>query len=131
MEKLGHSVTESQTLGHVVTLSRSHAVMEKPGHSVTILPEATYEKNRYETVRRPKEAKFVTYVFLGSKTHTLKRMFTDAARPFYESSAVLCMGKPPMAESVQFIKDRFVSCGLTCPDEVAGCILRESRNIPY
>ena len=35
MEKPGHSVTESQTLGHVVTLSRSHAVMEKPGHSVT------------------------------------------------------------------------------------------------
>ena len=75
--------------------------------------------------------KHVTYVFLGSKTHTLKRMFTDAARPFYESSAVLCMGKPPMAESVQSVKDRFVSCGLTCPDEVAGCILRESRNIPY
>ena len=27
---IGHSVTESQTLGHAVTLSRRHAVMKKP-----------------------------------------------------------------------------------------------------
>lgn len=33
--------------------------MGKPGHSVTILPEVAYEKNRYETVRRSKEAKCV------------------------------------------------------------------------
>lgn len=73
----------------------------------------------------------VTYVFLGSKTHTLKRMFTDSARPFYESSAILGMEKPPLDESARFIRERFASQGIDCPEQVVNRILTDSGNIPY
>lgn len=73
----------------------------------------------------------VDYVFLGSKTHTLRRMFTDAARPFYESAAVLCMSKPPEDESVAFLVSRFGSFGVTCPEPVARAIMTAANNIPY
>lgn len=75
--------------------------------------------------------KKVDYVFLGSKTHTLRRMFTDAARPFYESAAVLCMRKPPEDESVAFLVSRFGSAGMTCPESVARLIMTSANNIPY
>ena len=73
----------------------------------------------------------VDYVFLGSKTHTLRRMFTDAARPFYESAAVLCMSKPPEDESVAFLVSRFGSTGMACPEPVARAIMAAANNIPY
>ena len=73
----------------------------------------------------------VDYVFLGSKTHTLRRMFTDAARPFYESAAVLCMGKPPEDESVAFLVSRFGSAGVTCSEPTARAIMLAANNIPY
>lgn len=75
--------------------------------------------------------KKVDYVFLGSKTHTLRRMFTDAARPFYESAAVLCMSKPPEDESVAFLVSRFGSAGMVCPESVARAIMAAANNIPY
>ena len=73
----------------------------------------------------------VDYVFLGSKTHTLKRMFTDAARPFYESAAVLCMGKPPEDESVAFLMSRFASVDVECSESVAQSIRKAANNVPY
>lgn len=73
----------------------------------------------------------VDYVFLGSKTHTLKRMFTDATRPFYESAAVLAMGKPPENESVVFLVSRFASAGVECSESVARSIMAAANNVPY
>lgn len=73
----------------------------------------------------------VDYVFLGSKTHTLRRMFTDAARPFYESAAILSMGKPPENESIAFLMSRFASAGVECSEPVAQAIMTAANNIPY
>lgn len=73
----------------------------------------------------------VDYVFLGSKTHTLKRMFTDAARPFYESAAILCMDKPPESESVAFLVSRFASAGMECTEPIAQAMVAAANNIPY
>ena len=73
----------------------------------------------------------VRYLFLGSKTHMLKRMFGDKARPFYKSAATVRLPKPPEDESLAFVKERFASCSIGIDDAEARRIVAESENIPY
>ena len=71
------------------------------------------------------------YVFLGSKTHLMKRMFGDHARPFYNSAFNLRLGKPPIEESAAFLADRFRAEGAEIGKEHIARILDVSENIPY
>jgi hypothetical protein len=73
----------------------------------------------------------VRYLFLGSKTHMLKRMFGDKARPFYKSAATVRLPKPPEDESLAFVKERFASRSIGVDDAEARRIVMESENIPY
>ena len=73
----------------------------------------------------------VRYVFLGSKTHLVKRMFGDATRPFYNAALPMPLKKPPMDASLDFLLTRFRDSGLSIASEVAGEILSVSENIPY
>jgi hypothetical protein len=73
----------------------------------------------------------VRYLFLGSKTHMLKRMFGDKARPFYKSAATVRLPKPPEDESLAFVKERFASRSIGMDDAEARRIVTESENIPY
>jgi hypothetical protein len=58
-------------------------------------------------------------------------MFTDAARPFYQSALVLEMGKPPRDESIAFLRRRFSQAGFSVDDDALGAIVEASGNIPY
>ena len=73
----------------------------------------------------------VRYLFMGSKTHMLKRMFGDKARPFYKSAATVRLPKPPEDESLAFVKERFASRSIGVDDAEARRIVMESENIPY
>ena len=73
----------------------------------------------------------VSYIYLGSQTHLLKRMFTDAARPFYQSALVLEIGKPPREESVAFLCHRFGEIDLKADGAALDAIVEASENIPY
>ena len=73
--------------------------------------------------------KNVRYVFLGSKTHLMKRMFGNATRPFYNSALPMPLPKPP--ESLEFLTSRFRDAGLALSSENAQAILAASENIPY
>jgi len=73
----------------------------------------------------------VRYVFFGSKTHLLMRMFGDRSRPFYKSASVIKLEKPPRGESVDFVKKRFATCPIIVDDEVAERIVETSENIPH
>lgn len=75
--------------------------------------------------------KNVRYVFLGSKTHLMKRMFGDATRPFYNSALPMPLRKPPEAESLEFLTSRFRDAGIALSAELAEEILSTSENIPY
>ena len=75
--------------------------------------------------------KNVRYVFLGSKTHLMKRMFGDATRPFYNSALPMPLPKPPESESLEFLTSRFHDAGLVLSTENAQAILDASENIPY
>jgi len=71
------------------------------------------------------------YVFLGSKTHLMKRMFGAAARPFYQSAFNMKIGKPPVEESAAFVTSRFADAGMALASEALDRILAVSENIPY
>ena len=72
-----------------------------------------------------------SYLFLGSRTHLLQRMFTDATRPFYNSAVPFQLGKPPEIESRAFIRNRFQTCGIRADDDAVETILAASENIPF
>ena len=71
------------------------------------------------------------YVFFGSKTHLMKRMFGDHSRPFYNSAFNVRMGKPPVDESVRYVQERFLSEGAEIGVPEVERIVALSENIPY
>lgn len=73
----------------------------------------------------------VRYLFFGSKSHMLRRMFGEKTRPFYKSATTIRLHKPPEDESVEFVKSRFASCGMGIDDKEAKRIVAESENVPY
>lgn len=73
----------------------------------------------------------VRYVFFGSKTHLLERMFSDHARPFYNSALAMPLAKPPVEESREFVRSHFADVGIHVGEEEVEAILRTSDNIPY
>jgi len=75
--------------------------------------------------------KNVRYVFLGSRTHLMKRMFGDAMRPFYNSASAMPLSKPPIDESREFLVSRFRDAGVALGDGSVETILRISQNVPY
>ena len=77
------------------------------------------------------EQQNVRYVFLGSKTHMLKRMFGEKSRPFYKSTATIKLGKPPEDQSRAFVAERFSSCGIGIDATEVSRIVEASENIPY
>ena len=73
----------------------------------------------------------VRYVFLGSKTHLMKRMFTDHARPFYKSATLLHLDKPPVAESMSYVIGRMKAYGVAVAPELAADIVARADSLPY
>lgn len=73
----------------------------------------------------------VRYVFFGSKTHLLKRMFGEKSRPFYKSAATMRLGKPPAEESLSFVMGRFASRSIGIDESTARRIVSETANVPY
>ena len=73
----------------------------------------------------------VSYIFLGSRYHMLRRMFTDHNRPFYKSALTVLLDKPPLEESVRFVVSRFKSGGIKIGEDVAALLVAKAENIPY
>ena len=73
----------------------------------------------------------VRYVFLGSKTHLMKRMFCDRASPFYRAAQNMKIDRPPREESGEYVVSRFADAGMSVAPEALERILDASSNIPY
>lgn len=73
----------------------------------------------------------VSYVFLGSKTHMLERMFASRSRPFYNSAQKFLLMRPPADESAEFLISRFASVKLRLSPSLAADMVRRTDNVPY
>lgn len=73
----------------------------------------------------------IAYVFLGSKTHMLERMFASPSRPFYNSAQKFMLSRPPVEESRRFVVERFRSVGISISEVLAEKIVSLAGNVPY
>lgn len=89
--------------------------------------------NRFERVMRSVIQKHenVSYIFLGSRYHMLRRMFTSHNRPFYKSALTVLLDKPPVEESIAFVMNRFRHGGIAIDPDVAALLVARADNIPY
>ena len=89
--------------------------------------------NEFERVMRSviENHSDISYVFLGSKTHMMKRMFSKPSRPFYRSAQSFSLGLPPFDESRDFLIARFESVGIELSASVAEKMVKLSGNVPY
>ena len=126
----------SEALTEVLDLPQK--LMGGKGRAVVVFDEFQEVKDllpddRFERVMRSviQSHRNVSYIFLGSRYHILRRMFTDHNRPFYKSAVTVLIGKPPVEESVRFVVDRFASAGKVIPRESAERLVAKIENIPY
>ena len=93
-----------------------------------LLPNDGFERVMRSVIQSHRN---VSYIFLGSRYHILRRMFTDHNRPFYKSAVTILLDKPPVEESIRFVVDRFANAGKSIAREVAEHLVAKIENIPY
>ena len=89
---------------------------------------AQFERTMRSVIEKQEK---VTYVFLGSKTHLLERMFASKSRPFYNSAQKFLLQRPPENESAAFLIDRFASASIRLSRSLADDMVRRIDNVPY
>ena len=103
-------------------------VMDEFQEVESLMPNCGFERVMRSVIQRHRN---VSYIFLGSRYHLLRRMFTDHARPFYKSALTMLLDKPPLEESVAFVASRFESAGLAITPDAARRLVGRVDNIPY
>ena len=73
----------------------------------------------------------VRFIYCGSKKHTMTDMFTNAKKPFYESTSFCYLDKLPVSVYSSFIKEKFASGGKAIDDDALDFILEWTRVHTY
>lgn len=73
----------------------------------------------------------VRFIFCGSKKHTMTDMFTNAKKPFYESTAFCYLSKLPVDVYAKFIREKFESEQKAIDDGSLDYILEWTRVHTY
>ncbi len=107
---------------------RAVIVFDESQEVKDLLPNDGFERVMRSAIQSHRN---VSYIFLGSRYHILRRMFTDHNRPFYKSAVTILLDKPPVEESVRFVVERFVSAGKAIARETAERLVAKIENIPY
>lgn len=130
-ENIGsEALTEVLDLPHRLLPSGKRAVVvfDEFQEVGDLLPDDRFERVMRSVMQTHNN---VSYIFLGSRYHMLRRMFTDHNRPFYKSALTVLLGKPPVDESILFVVSRFRCGGLFISSEVAARLVAKADNIPY
>ena len=107
---------------------RAVVVLDEFQEVEDLLPDDRFERVMRSAIQTHRN---VSYIFLGSRYHLLRRMFTDHNRPFYKSALTILLGKPPVEESIRFVVDRFRSVGKGITSAAAAALVAKIGNIPY
>jgi hypothetical protein len=73
----------------------------------------------------------VAHVYLGSKQHLLRRVFTDANQPLYNSARIMPLGPIAPERFEPFIRGRFNSTGLEIAGEAIARLLEMTGGHPH
>jgi len=94
---------------------------------------ANYPENNVEALLRTNTQKLqnVTFIYSGSDKQLLTSMFTDAKRPFYQSTEFMHLEEIPEDEYSPFIKAKFNTGSISIEDEAIENILKLTRRHTY
>lgn len=94
---------------------------------------ANYPENNIEALLRSNIQKLqnVNFIFSGSDKQLLTSMFTDAKRPFYQSTEFMHLEEIPETDYSAFIKDKFNVNSVVFKDEAILDALNLTRNHTY
>ncbi len=73
----------------------------------------------------------VRFIYCGSKKHTMTDMFTNAKKPFYESTSFCYLTKLPVSVYAPFIREKFEEAGKTIDNDSIDYILEWTRVHTY
>ena len=73
----------------------------------------------------------VSYLFLGSKTHILKDMFSNKNRAFYNAAAIMSLNTIEESKSIKYLISRFERSDTEIDNDTAKYLLQTAGNIPY
>lgn len=75
--------------------------------------------------------KNVTYLFLGSRTHLLKDMFSNKNRAFYNSAMLMNLDKINIKDSVNYLIRKFSNDKIKISKDVAAYLVDRVDAVPY
>jgi hypothetical protein len=73
----------------------------------------------------------VSHVYLGSKRHVMRDLFSDANEPFWRSAKQMEIGLIPPPLFAPFIRRRFLETNKEVDEEVCDRLLQVTRGHPY
>jgi hypothetical protein len=73
----------------------------------------------------------VAHLYLGSRRHMMRRIFSDENEPFWRSAKQMELGVIPPALFAPFIGERFAATGRRIDDAAVALILSITRGHPY
>ena len=73
----------------------------------------------------------VRFIYCGSKKHTMTDMFTNAKKPFYESTSFCYLTKLPVNVYGAFIREKFESAGKSIDDDSLDYVLEWTKVHTY
>jgi len=73
----------------------------------------------------------VAHVYLGSRQHLLRRVFTDANQPLYNSAKVMALGPIVPEVFAAFINERYSASGKTITPEATTALLGYTNGHPH
>jgi uncharacterized protein len=73
----------------------------------------------------------VAHVYLGSKRHMMRRIFSDENEPFWRSAKQLELGVIPAADFRRFIRERFEATDRALAPKAVDRVLEITRGHPY
>jgi uncharacterized protein len=73
----------------------------------------------------------VSYIFVGSRKHLLRDIFSNPNRPFYRSGKTFPLGKINSEDFASFIRERFGSAKMAISDKAVNAVLEETEAHPY
>src|SRR5919197_5852633 len=73
----------------------------------------------------------VAHVYLGSKRHLMRRIFSDRNEPFWRSAKQMELGPIPTDQFADYIRSRFAATGRTIAEDAVAAVLDLTGGHPY
>ncbi len=124
-----------ETLEDIIDLPEKFATNKKQWviafdefQEITKLNGESFEKILRSLIQHHKN---VSYLFLGSRTHLLKDMFSNKNRAFYNSAMLLNLDTINKKYSVRYLRKQFSKDDIVIPTDVAEYLISSINSIPY